>query len=535
VDPSQERGFPNLRSNLLIATLLIFAAPAAAQGPPEFQNIAVYPVPFSPNGDGTADVLNVEYELTESADWVTVFVRDSAEGLVAKLLDNVPQNEGVVYRLVWDGRNSSSALVPDGEYVVHFTAGNTDGQGTERTWNVSLDATAPSALITGISPNPFTPDLPQSPEDLRVDLRVGFSSEDDSLTAAVAPKGQSPTDTLALIPAFAGDGDYSAYWSGADAADGLYDAIVSIADAAGNRGEDKSVFSLDKSPPLLGILSPEDDAVFAELPDSVYGRSYDRSGVRAVQISYDSRGYVDLPFFTEQDTVHWSAPLRDSLQGQGDHTVAVRATDSPGHTGSGGELGGPSSITISLDSVAPSEPELDPLPSVVRSADLEVAGRASGAATVELYLNDMEIPALSVPVSGSATFSGVLELAQGENRIAALAVDAAGNRSDLSPGVVVELRIEFGVFFNERFRPGDYLEINLDEPALEVRVALYSMSGRLLRVLRAEGPSSNFQIQWDGRDGSGSDANNGVYLCRVMATLQSGSEISDKVLLALVR
>jgi flagellar hook assembly protein FlgD len=535
MDSSSERGFSKLRPVLLILALLTSAAPAAAQSPPQFQNISVFPVPFSPNGDGIADVLNVEYELSENADWVTVFVRDSAEGLVVKLLDGVPQSAGVLYHLAWNGKNESSALVPDGEYVIHFTAGNGGGQGTERTWNVSLDATAPSALITGIYPNPFTPDLPQSPDSVRVEMGVDFSSVDDSLTVAVAPKGQAPTDTLTLHPTFAGDGDYRAYWKGTAAPDGLYEILVTIDDAAGNHAADKSALSLDKSPPLVGILSPEDDAVFAGLPDSVFGRAYDRSGVRGVEISYDSRDYVGVPFFTVQDTVYWSAPLRDSLQGQGDHTVGARATDSPGHTGSGGDLGGPSSVTVTLDSVPPSEPTLDPLPSVVRSADLEVKGRASGAATVELYLNDMETPALSVPVSGSHTFSGGLELSPGDNRIAAAAVDAAGNRSAITTAAVVSFRLEFGVFFNERFRPGDFLEINLDEPALDVSVALYAMSGRLLRVLRAEGPSTNFQIAWDGRDGSGSNANNGVYLCRVTATLQNGSLVSDKVLLALVR
>lgn len=531
MDPNPERGLAKLRSCLLTLTLLAFAAPA--QGAPQFQNISVSPDPFSPNGDGVADVLNIEYALSQDADWVSVFVRDSAQALVIKLLDNVPQSVGV-HHLVWDGRNASSALAPDGEYTIRFTAGNDSGQG-EADRDVTLDATAPVALITKLSPNPFSPDLPQSPDVLEVGLRVDFSSDEDALTVAIGPKGAAPTDTLAVEPVFAGDGDYSARWTGVGASEGLYQVHVSIADAAGNRSTDNSTFSLDRSPPQVGVLFPDDDAVFVQLPDSVEGMAYDRSGVRGVELKYDSGDFHAAPFTVVQDTARWSAPLRDSLQGEGDHTVTARATDAPGHAGSGGDLGGPSSITITLDTVPPSLPTLDPLPSLVRTAGLEVTGHASGAAEVELYLNEFGSPSLSVSVSGSATFSATLELAPGVNEIAALAIDGAGNRSAMSPAVTVELRPEFGIFFNERFRPGDVIEINLDEPARDVSVALYSMSGALLRVLRAAGPSTNFQVLWDGRDSSGSNANNGVYLCRVEAILQDGSIVSSKALLALVR
>lgn len=518
----------------MICMGLLLAAGAWAQGAPEFQNIVVAPTPFSPNGDGAKDQLDIDYELTENATWVTVEVRTLGGDLVRILLDGISQSAGA-HSLVWDGRNESSSLAPDGDYKIHFAAGNAYGQATERERAVALDATAPRALIVEVSPMPFTPDLPLADDTLTVVVQVSDSEPADSVTVAIRPRGDANGDTLSLNPTFTGDGTYAAYWSDQDDEEGEYEIEVSISDSAGNRGLDRSSFVLDKSPPLVGITDPQGDTSYSELPDSVFGRAFDVSDVRKVEISYDERGFGPVAVTTGQDTISWSAPLRDSLQGEGDHTIEVRATDDPGHLGVGGELGGPSTIVVTLDTEAPPPPVLDPLPASVRKSSLAVRGVASQADTAFLYIDDFEAPALTLSVPTGGRFSGTLELHPGENAIAASSTDLAGNRSSLSNPSVVVFNLEFGIFFNERFRPGDSFEISLSEPAREVRLALYSTSGRLVRVLRADGPSANFEVAWDGADASGSAVNNGVYLCRFEASLQNGSVLSDKALVALVR
>ena len=123
----------------------------------------------------------------------------------------------------------------------------------------------------------------------------------------------------------------------------------------------------------------------------------------------------------------------------------------------------------------------------------------------------------------------------GVNQLAAISVDEAGNRSLFSSTVTVEYRQEFGVFFNERFRPGDSFEIHLDRTARQVTLALYSTSGRMVRILREDAPSVHFTLPWDGYDSSGNPLNSGVYLCRVSAVLQDGTALTQKKLVALVR
>ncbi len=519
---------------MLILALLVSAAPAAAQGPPEFENISVSPNPFTPNGDGVNDRATIDYTLTEDADWVTVEVRDSVSALVRVLLNGIPQPAGE-HSLVWDGRDATSSVAADGGYSVRFAAGNDFGQAREEQRLLRLDATTPLARIIEVFPTPFTPAIPLSPDSLLIRVEVGNSSVDDSLTVVVSGEEGAQEDTLRVTPSFSGDGTYSAYWKNQAAGEGRYEIDVSISDRAGNRGVDRSNVYLDKNPPLVGITYPEDQGVFLEVPDSVRGAAYDPNGVLSVEISYDSRPFNPVPATVAGDTVLWAAPLRDSVPEQGDHTVEARATDGPGHVGSAGDLGGPSDISLELDTVAPGVPVLGPLPPLVRKADLVVSGKSSGADSVEIYLNDLEGPFEVVSAGFSGGFSSTVPLRPGDNVIAAAGLDAAGNRSSLSPPAHVELRREFGIFFNERFRPGDRFEINLAEPARGVEVHVYSTAGRLVRVLGASGPSTSFEVAWDGADGSGSAAGNGVYLVRVEAKLQDGSVISDKKLVALVR
>jgi flagellar hook assembly protein FlgD len=517
--------------------LLFCAATSWAQGEPEFINVSVSPVPFSPNGDGIRDQIVVAYELTDDADWVTVAIVDSADGLVKTLIQGTPQASGVTHQLTWDGTDNSSAPAPDGFYKVTFASGNSAGQDDD-VKQLKLDVTRPAIRSVDLSQNPFTPDLPGSADSLEIRLSVYDSNTldtPDSLIVAVGPAGEIPGDTLKASPPFSGDGEYSAHWKAAGREDGAYEALTQISDDAGNTSSVSAPFVLDTSAPQVGVTSPENGAVFRELPDSVFGVAFDPAGVQSMEIRYDSGPFYPVTFATLNDTAFWGAVLDDSLPGPGEHTVEVRASDRLGHIGSGGDLGGPAAISVTRDNEAPPPPTLDALPEYVRTETLDVTGGAPDAATVSLYVNDMLNPAATVDVSVSGFFEATLILEPGVNSIAASATDGAGNISGLSSSITVEYRQELGIFFNERFRPGDSFDVILEEPAQAVTIALYSMSGRLVRVLRADGPSKTFSVPWDGADDSGTGANNGVYLCRVSASLQSGSEVADKKLVALVR
>jgi flagellar hook assembly protein FlgD len=515
--------------------LILFAwvAPASAQGPPTFQNGNVHPDPFSPNGDGVRDVLTVEYTLESAADWVTGAVKNAEGALVVTLLNEVPQSAGT-HILHWTGLDASMAPAPDGTYEVRLAAGNAWGQAE---WNrtFTLDTTPAVARITEISPNPYAPDLPGSPDSLRVRVSVTKSHPEDFMSVTVGPNGEAAKDTLVLSPSFSGDGNYSCHWRDSGHEDGLYRVEAFMEDAAVNRSVDEGFFTLDKSPPFVEVYRPSGATLFSELPDSIFGRAFDGAGTASVQIAFDEGPFVAIAGAAGADTVYWASPLRDSLSEQGQHTVKIRATDLLGHVGAEGEADGFLSFDVTLDSQEPPPPSIQTLPSIVRSATLQVTGTAEDADSVAIYLNDFERPAAKAHVTINDTFSATLGLRPGANQIAATSVDEAGNQSALSPVMTVEYREEFGVFFNERFRPGDSFEISVDGVARKVTLALYSTSGRMVRILRGNGPSSTFRLTWDGQDSSGIALNTGVYLCRINAELEDGSSLTQKKLVALVR
>nr|BCX00125.1 MAG: peptidase C25 [Bacteroidota bacterium] len=78
-------------------------------------------------------------------------------------------------------------------------------------------------------------------------------------------------------------------------------------------------------------------------------------------------------------------------------------------------------------------------------------------------------------------------------------------------------------FIFEHNRPGD---------PLNVEIRIYTLSGRLVRVLRQEGIIASgtlLQIPWDGRDADGEPLARGVYLYRVRVQLADGSGQAEKV------
>jgi FlgD Ig-like domain len=52
----------------------------------------------------------------------------------------------------------------------------------------------------------------------------------------------------------------------------------------------------------------------------------------------------------------------------------------------------------------------------------------------------------------------------------------------------------------------------------EVRISVYDVTGRLVRVLKDSAMRAGLHtVSWDGRDGAGSKAAEGVYFCRIGA------------------
>jgi len=68
---------------------------------------------------------------------------------------------------------------------------------------------------------------------------------------------------------------------------------------------------------------------------------------------------------------------------------------------------------------------------------------------------------------------------------------------------------------------------NLSVP-LDVEIKIYTLTGRLIRILRSAGVSERFvRIPWDGRDEDGDELANGTYLYRVIARAVDGNSSTE--------
>lgn len=118
-------GLPLVAMLLTAGVLVGLGAVAAyATAPVSFQN---RPQSFSPNGDGTDDVLSVDVHLGEASNLTLVVQNKDGGSTVATLTSNQSFSAGT-QNLGWDGRDDAGAIVPGGDYVISATAVGPDGE-----------------------------------------------------------------------------------------------------------------------------------------------------------------------------------------------------------------------------------------------------------------------------------------------------------------------------------------------------------------------------------------------------------------------
>ena len=120
------------------------------------------PATISPNGDTFFDTTAISYHLNGSAT-VTVAVEDLAGAVVRTVQAATPQTVGDYSGILWDGKNDSNVVVPDGQYTIRITAvsalGSTDVNTRYLTTPrlVTVDTTQPTITLDSITPQSWEP------------------------------------------------------------------------------------------------------------------------------------------------------------------------------------------------------------------------------------------------------------------------------------------------------------------------------------------------------------------------------------------
>ena len=122
---------------------------------PRSVNMTIKDSPFSPNGDGVKDTLEITPVMSNSSGLVSWKI-EALDKLGRSLRNWNGTNEPPVV-FDYDGKDSNGIVLSDGDYQLKYSANFNNGQESVITRNFSIDKTAPSAFVkTGNSI--FSPD-----------------------------------------------------------------------------------------------------------------------------------------------------------------------------------------------------------------------------------------------------------------------------------------------------------------------------------------------------------------------------------------
>jgi spore germination protein YaaH/flagellar hook assembly protein FlgD len=239
--------------------------------------VAVGQRSFSPNGDGSGDLLAIRWNNRHALESLDLRVLGPDGTLLGTRA--VPATGSGPQEYGWDG-SAGDATLPDGTYVLQLvgTAG-----GATSTWPASTPAAGDLPARTGVVIDRVAPVLEASRAsgtrlspngDGKLDaMRISGTGSADVVRweVVIAPTvAGTPGDTIRRI---AGTGpSASAYWNGtADdgtrAPDGAYLATLRLFDAAGNGATRSWPAVVDATPPALSVtaapevVSPDGDRI----------------------------------------------------------------------------------------------------------------------------------------------------------------------------------------------------------------------------------------------------------------------------------
>ncbi|MBA2557840.1 MAG: hypothetical protein H0V12_10940 [Chloroflexi bacterium] len=304
---------------------------------------------FSPNGDGSADMLRVGYRLHLGLDTLDLVVRIPDGTALGSL--SLPGRTHGDHVFDWDGR-LNGLNVPDGVVVLQVT-GVRDGTTysvPDEDSSVDSVADALSAVVDTLAPSLDGPHLDRSAlspngESLEITGQVGADALGWSLEV------ERPA---VVVRSFVGAAPSVAVaWDGRDAAgapvpDGTYTVRLRTVDQAGNAAEQSAIVAVDGTAPVAGLtttiagfvtgstpgsFSPDGDRV-SDVASIAWTASERSAAVLEISGPEGTGGVVRTVGFSPRTGGSFTWNGRDGSNASvadGVYTLALRTTDGPGN------------------------------------------------------------------------------------------------------------------------------------------------------------------------------------------------------------
>jgi hypothetical protein len=508
----------------LIALLLLGMRPAPGKAEqPLVKSLSIQSYYFSPV---RGDSVTFRYVLNDTAAvYLIVLERDSST-VVDTLVAGTVQTSTAQHKAAWHGAYFDGTPAEEDTFLAVLRA-ETDTQ-TQSVYSplFFVDETIPVVSIVLVDPALIAPgstDPAQSP-DVEITCSVSDPPPGDSLEVDVVIYGpeNALVEALAekLVPA---NGLFKSVWNGENADDdGLHRIDVSVRDRASNSATAEAFIDVDTEGPTITITSLENDSTLRELPDSLFGWAWDRSGVRdTVWVEFPGRGafVLDPSSYMRSDTLFFSSVLRDSILAEGSNLVRFKARDALGQERIKG-------LNVTWDATAPSAPVLEELPATTHAPEVLLRGTAEGDFTdvMRIYRNDVLADTLQPKLTGE--WPHLVALEPGLNRIHAVMADEAGNTSAPSNTVEITFDAASGLYIPQPFHAGDAFQVNAAKPARSVTLRVYDMSAHVVCVLLGRFSGDFVSITWDGLNGGGEKVKKGPLVAVARVQYEGGDEES---------
>ena len=288
---------------------------------------------ISPNHDGTLDQTEVHFELNpDIAGLYDAVMEIRSLDNVLKKTYSFPSVSGGAYSSAWNGESDvqGETIVPDGAYHIVLKASLVSSPAVSHTESITVkvDSSEPDLEIITPLENEFIKDS----------LEIKGSVSDENLKSYhIACTG---VDGAVFSESGEQNREKYTFAHFNEVADGDYVLIFRAEDAAGNHSERQIDFKVDRTPPVINLISPSNSSIYGNNDNRIrisgtieekYIESWSLSygaGENPSQFMELSHG-VTLP--TEGVLFEWPVGKADGIA-DGTYTIRLIATDKAGWT-----------------------------------------------------------------------------------------------------------------------------------------------------------------------------------------------------------